>query len=594
MNIRHAALKSEAKVRLITGNPGVGKTYFGCQLAGIELRKSRQRVKPHQKILFLTFARNAVARIRQVYLQQVSDAPHLSETVKGSKISEFHNRVNANTFAGFFWWLVGSYGRYIPGNNGMNRLWFIGKERTGSEIVPENYKGYTFKELENDAALALQIKGIRELISDIYPLIIVDEFQDVDNSLFEVIDLLRENSRLVLLCGPGQCIYRGMKDFDPAAILEKCNTKYLPTTYELMPKDESSQRYCREISDFIAEYDRGPVTLRRKWPIHFKSVERKTRKGYPKELATQVGKHLMEMKAYLTKKVPDRLPSLCVLTSTNQGVSEIYNRFLRGNETYYLNPIRANLHFEDTLLLLYGRLVLSLLNNHWITYNSAEITPGRVAENLSSFFRDLKSVSENRSSWKPLAKKLINIVRKKRKPAGDITAEKTLKKLFDDIETINNLLRATRSNLPDGCPPTPLTKSDIILLRTLSCELLRAIDPAFNVEGMLNLISAERAFEKSIQKRIIFEKIGIESGVQVMTIHKSKGREFDGVILLMEDNRKALWKNDSRSTDTELNDLYRVGISRAKEALGIIGYNDIYDEAKLPIQKLLPTGIFKK
>ena len=116
MNIRYAALKSDAKVRLITGKPGVGKTYFGCRLAGFELLKSNRKLSPHQKVLFLTFARNAVARIREVYLQQVFNATHLSETAKESKITEFHNRVNANTFAGFFWWLVGSYGRYLPGN----------------------------------------------------------------------------------------------------------------------------------------------------------------------------------------------------------------------------------------------------------------------------------------------------------------------------------------------------------------------------------------------------------------------------------------------------------------------------------------------
>ena len=78
-----------------------------------------------------------------------------------------------------------------------------------------------------------------------------------------------------------------------------------------------------------------------------------------------------------------------------------------------------------------------------------------------------------------------------------------------------------------------------------------------------------------------------------MTIHKAKGREFDGVVIVMEDSRKAMWKNDSKTSDSELNDLYCVGISRAKEALGLIGYNDIYNDAKPHVQKLLPTDIFK-
>ncbi len=96
-----------------------------------------------------------------------------------------------------------------------------------------------------------------------------------------------------------------------------------------------------------------------------------------------------------------------------------------------------------------------------------------------------------------------------------------------------------------------------------------------------------------MQKRIIFEKLGIELGVQVMTIHKAKGREFDGVALVLEDSRKALWRKDSKSADSELNDVYRVGISRAKEAFGLIAYNDVYDDAKMPIQKLLPVKLFR-
>ena len=97
-----------------------------------------------------------------------------------------------------------------------------------------------------------------------------------------------------------------------------------------------------------------------------------------------------------------------------------------------------------------------------------------------------------------------------------------------------------------------------------------------------------------MQQRIIFEKLGIESGIQVMTIHKAKGREFDGVVIVMEDSSKAMWLNDSKTSDSELDELYRVGISRARLAFGLIGYNDIYNDAKPHVQKLLPTDIFKK
>ena len=101
---RTKILKSAANVRLIEDEPGVGKTWFGCEVAQYELQNPALGVQPHQKILFLTFARNAVARIRDVFTQQMHG--------DGEKAKTFAMRVRIDTFCGFFWWLVEHYGRY--------------------------------------------------------------------------------------------------------------------------------------------------------------------------------------------------------------------------------------------------------------------------------------------------------------------------------------------------------------------------------------------------------------------------------------------------------------------------------------------------
>ena len=59
-----------------------------------------------------------------------------------------------------------------------------------------------------------------------------------------------------------------------------------------------------------------------------------------------------------------------------------------------------------------------------------------------------------------------------------------------------------------------------------------------------------------------------------MTIHKSKGREFDGVVLVLEDNHKALWKKDGPASGPEIDDLYRVAISRARSAFALVAFED--------------------
>src|SRR3990172_1313828 len=134
---RQNALISEAKVRLIIGAPGVGKTYFGCHLADYEIHTARIIREPYQKILFLTFARNAVARIRQVYNQQTSaNNSGISELV----IKNQDEHIRVDTFAGFFWWLVESYGRFVVGGSPL-RPWFIGSRRIGGEYIPQGEIG---------------------------------------------------------------------------------------------------------------------------------------------------------------------------------------------------------------------------------------------------------------------------------------------------------------------------------------------------------------------------------------------------------------------------------------------------------------------
>lgn len=592
VNPRQAALESKSKIRLITGDPGVGKTFFGCEIAEWELSGKKNKLNSAQKILFLTFSRNAVARIRQAYIQQISDKDEVSESRKTKLISDFHNRIHVNTFAGFFWWLVESYGRYIPGNLSPNRLWLIGNKRTGSEIIPDRYSGYTFDELADSTKEVLNVNAILDLMSEIYPFIIIDEFQDVDDSLFEMIKLLSSKSRVVLLCGPGQCIYRGLKEFDPDMVMKKCENELQPERFKIAAIDQQSQRYCPQIIELIDRYNSGEVSFSDQWPVHFQAISRKTIRGNPKELETQVGKQVQDMKKYLYETGLKKPFSLAVLASTNQGVAEIFHRLKNGSDIYSLRPMSASLHFEDTLLLQYGRLILHLLKIHWSAVGKHTIEVRDVAALITSLFQQVgRSTVTTPINWEPLSSVLYEKI-SGQLPPRDKSSSSIIDRIEKNLEVVNKLLRADKTILPTGSPSTPFTKTDSRLLKLLRDETLKSINPAFNSDGSLQPAKAKHLFEKSMQQRIIFEKLGIERGVQVMTIHKSKGREFDGVVLVLENNRKALWRNESNTLDKELADLYRVGISRARYAFGLTAYNNIFDEAKPAVQKLLPDGYF--
>jgi superfamily I DNA/RNA helicase len=160
------------------------------------------------------------------------------------------------------------------------------------------------------------------------------------------------------------------------------------------------------------------------------------------------------------------------------------------------------------------------------------------------------------------------------------------------LESINELLRAKKDKLPPGSPRTPLEKNDISLLIILREKFLKLIEKRFQPYGRLDVGQAKRDFENLVQQEVLYEKLGIEEAIQVMTIHKAKGREFDGVVLVLESGHKALWRKESHTSNQELEDLYRVAMSRGRDAFGLVAYDDTFRNAKPPVQKLLPKNLF--
>ena len=146
--------------------------------------------------------------------------------------SSVANRVRIDTFAAFFWWLVDSYGRFAPGGSHL-RPWFIGSRKTGADFVPEGHSGYTFDELKECARAILGVAASPALVSDVYPLVIVDEHQDIDPTLHEITVLLAKSSNLVLLRGPGQCIYRGLHNFNPDEVMRRTEVDLQPQRFTI-------------------------------------------------------------------------------------------------------------------------------------------------------------------------------------------------------------------------------------------------------------------------------------------------------------------------------------------------------------------------
>lgn len=595
---RQVVLNCTAKVRLITGKPGVGKTYFGCQIAKHAI-SHQDEIGPQHRVLFLTYARNAVARIRQSLFAPVGADETPSATYENQGRSELQNRIRLNTFHGFFWWLVECYGRYAQGGS-RERPWLLGSRRIADD-VPPGYRGYTFDEIVDLAHNTMEVKAVRDLVSSLYPLVVIDEFQDVEPTLFSVVALLGKESRLVLLSGPGQTIYRSLKAFNPEEVMQRCEQELQPERFDIGPVAPDKQRFCHAIAAFVNDFEREAIAAPHAWPIMLKSIPKLNKNGNPNQLGTQAGVWLKEMEIYLRRTRPhDVHNTIAVLTSTNDAVAEISQRIIAGNELYRFPARRASVCSDDTVLLQYGRFLLELLQGHWISgRKKASSNEGAVATRLTVLFQEHDRETDYKiEEWVNWSKYIGKKVERCQQPSELLAWRKRLE---DNLEKVNYYLRATKEDMArDLClpravaasgPSTAFTAAQKDLLTAMARDFIGIIIPTV-ADGALNIPVAREVFERAMQQRVIFEKIGLEPRVQIMTIHKAKGREFDGVVLVLENNHKALWKASRRIDEEERLDLYRVAITRARHAFALVAFEDAYSAAASVVQRLLPQPSF--
>jgi DNA helicase-2/ATP-dependent DNA helicase PcrA len=171
---------------LVGGGAGVGKTTTALWAARHQLNQSD--TAPHQRVLFLTFSRTAVAQI-------LSRARRVLVGVG--------DRVEILTFHGLAYRLLCDFGRYA----GLARTPLL-QGMSERKLADGGGDALAYDDLL-PLALDLLAPGnpIRDLITDRWSMVICDEFQDTDDTQWRLLELLGDQARLLLLADPNQMIY---------------------------------------------------------------------------------------------------------------------------------------------------------------------------------------------------------------------------------------------------------------------------------------------------------------------------------------------------------------------------------------------------
>lgn len=198
---------------LALGGPGAGKTHVALVKARNEIRAGL--LKDGQKVLFLSFARATVARIIE----------KASEVIGRDELPQ----LEINTYHSFAWTILKSHAYLLNGKRALQLLPPPEAAAHFSDVAKEGHQAEKERLFAEEGRLhfdlfarlaATLLAGSRKLghiYCDAYPLIILDEFQDTDIDQWSLIRELGRESRLIALGDPDQRIYE-FRGADPARL----------------------------------------------------------------------------------------------------------------------------------------------------------------------------------------------------------------------------------------------------------------------------------------------------------------------------------------------------------------------------------------
>jgi len=580
------------KTILVEAPPGSGKTVTGILYAHSIIKNGLINGKPlksHQKVLFLTFSKNARAE-----LHIEADRILSKEAQKRIEITNFHSFFRQKVWAYRTYLglplnleIVSPEERYkslesfIGGNTLLPKLYngerqrnheldqlsnileydnpafptphypmkFPDKWKTHAHIVKkfildENKNGriyfddfgYYFYRMISESKVLLKI------YQEKYPIIIVDEYQDSSDLQCEIVKLLKGNGHLILFADELQQIYEWR-----GASLDRL--KQAKEFYGVQPKTLNTLHRFRDrtVLKHIFENLRSNYLNKQNSSINCRNCS--DLRIYPFDVATRAApigcfQSLDRCVRVLQKNEPSS--SIAVLFYRNDYMRSTKKHFIKfrigcreiskGDEqhNFFRKLITMLRDTETNKLKIVLHIFRSILAE---SYDGSYIIPW---DSIEEKFCKINGPINSSSYKKDEAKFLIECI-------NDLLIAKSdnIASFLSAIGTkLNSLRKIFKTevdiyNLYESFVGVAMTHSNSPLL-----ELLESIEDKF-----LQLQFAR------VQR--------LRRGVYILTIHQAKGKEFDHVILPYVDSR-------SFSDDLDSKKLFYVGVTRAKQSVTIM------------------------
>lgn len=550
---------------LVLGGPGSGKTTIALKKA---VRLIDQGLQPGQSILFLSFSRAAVARIGEASKAEVEKAKR--------------HQLSIQTFHSFCWELLRSHGYLVGCPKRRLELLLPHDEKALSGGLKPPQKGQSpsveWSAWQNERLRLFNEEGkitfdqfapktaellercplILEQVADRYPVIVVDEAQDTGSDAWHCIEILSAHSQVICLGDLDQQIFDHLEGVGPERI-QHIQGVLQPLQVDL--GGDNNRSPGTEIAIFANDILGGAVR-----GAPYAGISRQI--YHPQGDAERRLRIALGQVYRSVRKETGAWPeSIAILAPGGTAVARVSAALNGGTK-----PVRHKVLFDEAAALLSARLAAFLLEPK--KEENLRSDTAKCLELLSA----VRRTAGSRTAIQDAARYL--------KWGQEILQGKAAKaQLPLSIEALINAARAIELCGDPGRDWSQIKRllraSNQIELSSIAGDLdyLIAFNRGKRIAANLSTmwvdegayVRAREALDNALMEDQLLSGIEDLRGIHVMTIHKSKGKQFDAVIIVREGQRiganrwqsTLIWRDDP-APHYRSRKILRVGITRAK------------------------------
>jgi DNA helicase-2/ATP-dependent DNA helicase PcrA len=548
---------------LVIGGPGSGKTTLALRKA---VKRIRDGIRPGQSALFLSFSREAVARILDV------------SKLESTKVEQA--QLSIQTFHSFFWDILKAHA-YLLGAPRKLSILLPQDEKAMSGGIRDNDAGWEewtvererlFREegriafdlfAPNATALLKRSSYILSLVARRHPIIIVDEAQDTGQFAWQCIQMLAPYTQVICLADLQQQIFDYLPGVGPERVIA------IRKTLNPNEIDLGTQNHRSPDSEILAFGN--DILMGRIRGATYQGV---SRLPYRPERPPPNWNHLLrrslsDLFKAIQAKTNQNPETAAILVSSNRSALKMSNALNALGTNNVGKPVRHKLLFDEAEALLSARFAAFLLEPKKVSQLEADVATSM--EMIAAAKRATGKGAKEVAKLLEQANKIrngkvlnINIANALRGLISELSASNFRGDPAEDWLTIKHALRATSQDELNHVA----AQLDFLVAFRRGHRISASLAAEWLRDG--SYTHARTALDQALAQEQILDGIEHQSGIQVMTFHKAKGKQFDGVIIVREARRTGagvessfIWRGDSEPFPKSRRVL-RVGITRAK------------------------------